>query len=226
MFGQLRRALDDVLPALDLRVQDPHRVGFDSRAELVAECAAVTKEVITQGRDEDRARLGVAHRVQQQSHVGESEITVEAGEERDDLDIDVRIIHSQRLDAELPVLAVAPFLGALVPEVRGDVPNLPRRRRPVLHVGPNHRCGSLRPEREPATALVGEFVHLFRDDVGVFADPLEHLDVFEHRCDRQPVSVPASPIGEPSHDLDPTGRFGRQDVVNPFRGTKQIVTGH
>ena len=226
VLRELRRAQDDVLPRLDLGIEHPHRVRVDARQELVAERAAVANEVISQGRDETRARLRIAHRVEQQAHIAEAEVTIEAGQQRDDFHIDLGILDAERLDAQLPVLAVTTFLGPLVPEVRSDVPNLPRRSRPVLHERAHHRRGAFGTEREAPTALVRELVHLLRHDVGVLTDPLEHLDVFEHRRDREAVAVPASAVGEAGNDLHPLPEIGRQDIVNPFRGAKEFVARH
>ena len=53
----------------------------------------------------------------------------------------------------------------------------------VLHEGAHHRRGALRPQREPATALVLELVHLLAHDVGRLTDALEHLEVLEDRRD-------------------------------------------
>ena len=158
-------------------------------------------------------RRGVAHRVEEESHLGEPEVAVEAVGEVDHLDVDVGIVDPEHLRAELPVLAVPALLRALVPEVRREVPDLPRRRRPVLHVRAHDRRGALGPQREVATALVVELVHLLAHDVGGRADALEHLDVLEDRRDHEAVAVPAGARRERGDRVHPQLGLGREDVV-------------
>ena len=215
---------DHVLPVLDLGVEHAQRVGLHPGEELLTEPAPLPHEVLPQGGHVRGPAGGVTHRVEQEPQPGQPEVAVEPGEQDDDLHVDRGVGDPQRLDPELPVLAVPTLLRALVPEVGGEVPDLPRRGRPVLHVGPDHRRGALGAQREPAAALVGELVHLLRDDVGVLADPLEHLEVLEHRGDREAVSVPVRALGEARHDLGPSTGFGRQDVMDPLGGAE--VVGH
>ena len=65
-------------------------------------------------------------------------------------------------------------------------------------------------------AFVNEVVHLFCDDVGGFANPMENTDVFEEW--RNDLAVPSRRhgFGESSHEPPPTGRFGRKDVTHPW----------
>ncbi len=65
-----------------------------------------------------------------------------------------------------------------------------------------------------------ELVHLLADDVRVLADPLEHLDVLEHRGDDEPVAEAGGPVGEAPDEARPDARDRRQDVVHPLRGAK------
>ena len=210
-------ALDDVLPVVALRVEHPQRVVLDPIAEVVAERAGVIEQVLPEQRDVGRTALVVAHRVEQQRDPLQPQRFVEPVRQRDDLDVDIGVVDAEHLGPHLPVLPVATLLRALVPEVRRQVPDLPRHRRVVLHERPHDRCGALGPERDPAAALVVEVVHLLADDVGRLPDPLEHLEVLEDRREDQPEAEPLRPLREHPHELFPAPRFGRQDVVGSRR---------
>lgn len=71
--------------------------------------------------------------------------------------------------------------------------------------------------------LVNEVVHLFSDDVGGFADSVENPDVLEQRRNDLAVSSRRHGLSEGSHELPPTGRFGRKDVAHPWAG---LELGH
>jgi hypothetical protein len=137
--------------------------------------------------------------------------------ERDHLDVDVRVVEAERLDAELPVLSVPAPLGSLVPEQRCQVPDLPWLLAPPLHVGAHDGRRPFGPQCEASAAAVGELVHLLADDVRRFADPLEHLDVLEDRGDDQLVAEPARPVGEGGDDTSPPRRLRRKDIVRADR---------
>ncbi len=134
-FGDLRRVLDDVLPVGVLRVEHPQRVGGHALAERVAERITVLEQVGAQLLGVARPIGVVAHRVDAQRELAQAERPVEAVRERDDLDVELRVVDAERLGAHLEVLAEAALLGAFVAEVRGDVPDLPRHRRVVLREG-------------------------------------------------------------------------------------------
>ena len=134
------------------------------------------------------AVVGLAERVEQQRHLAQAEPAVELPAERDHLDVEVRVVGAEHLDADLVELAVAAALRLLVPELRPGVPDLPRRRRPVLHERPAHAGGQLGPQRDVTAALVDEVVHLLRHHVGGVADALEHAEVLEQRRDHLPVA--------------------------------------
>jgi hypothetical protein len=93
----------------------------------------------------------------------------------------------------------------------------------VLNKGSAHTGGLFGPKGHVPIALVNEVVHLFSDDVGGFADSVEHPDVFKQRRNDLPVSSGRHGFCEGSHELPPTGRFGRKDVAHPWAG---LELGH
>ena len=121
-------------------------------------------------------------------HLPQAEGRVELPAERDDLDVEVRVVGAEHLDAHLVELAIPATLRLLVAELRARVPDLPRRGRAVLHERPAHRGGELGPQRDVPAALVDEVVHLLGDHVGGVADALEHAEVFQQRRDDLPVA--------------------------------------
>jgi hypothetical protein len=159
----------------------------------------------------------VTHRVEEQREPLEAEGAVEAVGERDHLDVDTGIVDAQRLDADLPVLAVAALLRTLVAKVRREVPHLPRRRRVVLHEGAHDRRGPLGAQREPATALVLELVHLLAHDVGRLADALEHLEVLEDRRHDEIEPEPRRALGKRGDERHPAIGLRWQDVARARR---------
>ena len=107
--------------------------------------------------------------------------------QRDHLGVDGRVVGAERLDAELPVLAVAAALRPRVAEHRREVPELHRlrlARQAVLEVGAHDRRRALRAQRQLALAAVRERVHLLADDVGgVARRAREQRGVLERRRD-------------------------------------------
>ena len=181
--------------------------------ELGGEVARVAEEVGAQRFDVARAIRRLPHRVHQHSEPLEPELREEPVRERDHLDVDVGVMRSEDLGAQLPVLAVPALLRALVAEVRREVPGLPRRRRAVLHVRAHDGCCPFRSQREMAITAVGELVHLLAHDVGAGADALEHLDVLEDRRDDEAVPKASRPVREHADDLDPRIGLGCQHIV-------------
>ena len=186
-------------------------------AELVGEAVRVVEQVALEHLDVSTAILGRSHRVDEHAEPAQAEIAEEALRERDHLDVDIGIVDAEHLGAELPVLAVSPLLRALVAEVRGDVPDLPRGCGPVLDVGPHDRRGPFGAEREPTIPPIGELVHLLADDLGRCADALEDLDVLEDRRDHEAVAEPRRPIGESRDGVGPPVRVRRQHIMGPDR---------
>ncbi len=186
----------------------------------------VVEQVLAQQRDVGGTAVLVAHRVDHQVDVAQTERAVEAVRERDHLDVDLGVVDAEHLGAHLPVLAVAALLRALVAEVRRDVPDLPGHRRAVLHEGPHDRRGALGAQRDAAAALVLEVVHLLAHDVGGLTDPLEHLEVLEDGREHQAEAVAGRALREGRHERDPAVGLGREDVVGADRGTEpRLVHG-
>ncbi len=122
-----------------------------------------------------------------QLDVVEAGLPVEPGAELHDLGIDRRSGIADRLDVELPELAIAARLRTVVAEHRPDRRQLHRLRpglHPVLDVGPDDPGGRLGSER-PRLGLVGsgsEPEELLLDGVGGLAEPaLEDRGLLEHR---------------------------------------------
>ena len=123
------------------------------------------------------------------------------------------------------VLPEATRLRALVPEVRGRVPDLPWSGRTMLDVGAGDRRGAFGPERKVSIPLVEEVVHLLANNVGAFAHSVEHTDFFEHRALDESVSGATDLRGEVGDEALPAGRFGRQDVAGSHRGLEGFNSG-
>ena len=156
----------------------------------------------------------------------EAGIAIEARPELDDLGVDGRPRIADRLDVELPELAVAARLGPVVPEHRADLHQLDRLRpglHPVLDVGPDDPRGRLRAER-PGFAILGprrQPEELLLDDVGDLADAaLEDVDQLEHGRLDPPVAVARREVGGEALETRPGRRLGRQQVAGAARRTE------
>ena len=193
-------------------VQDPQRVERQRLPALLGEVGGVALQVSGQ-RSQVRGPAGVvAERVDDQSPLGQPEGAVEAVEEGDDLDVGIRVVRPDDLGVDLEVLPVTGRLRGLVAEVRAGRPGLPRHGRVVLGEGPHEPRGDLRANRHPPATLVLEVVHLLADDVRRLADPLEHLEVLDQRCDDQPEPGPLGQTGEDGQQPRPALGLRREHV--------------
>ena len=192
-----------------------------SVARLLAEPVAGCREVRAQRLDVAGPVVGLAEAVDEERHLVQTETGVELPGERDDLDVEVRVVGAEHLDADLVELAVPAPLGLLVAEVRAGVPDLPRHRRAVLGKGPAHARGQLGPQRDVAAALVDEVVHLLGDHVGGITDAGEHTEVLEQRRDDLPVAGALDHVGEHVDEPTPTAALGRQDVAHAGTGLER-----
>ena len=167
-------------------------------------------EVRRQLRDVRRAAGGVADRIEVDLDAAESGVAIEARPKLDDLGVDGRPRVADRLDVELPELAVAAGLRAVVAEHRAGLGQLDRLRpglHPVLDVGADDAGRRLRAQR-PGLGLLGprgEPEELLLDDVGDLADPaLEDVGQLEQRRFDAPVAIARGEVrGEP---LEPASR--------------------
>ena len=130
---------------------------------------------------------------------------------------------ADRLDVELPELAVAAGLRAVVAEHRAGLGQLHRLRpglHPVLDVGADDAGGRLRAER-PRLALLGprrEPEELLLDDVGDLADAaLEDVGQLEQRRLDPAVAVARGEVGGQALEPRPGRGLGRQQVARPAR---------
>ena len=162
----------------------------------------------------------IADRVQVELPLGHAEPAQKLSVEADHLGVDLRAGRADRLERELPVLAVAAAARRAVAVHRRDRVRLHRLRPAVqaaLEVGADDRRRALGPERERAVGAVGERVHLLVHDVrGLAGGAREQAGVLEPgRLDPAPAVVGGLLL----HHADdvPPAVVVRQDVVRPAR---------
>src|SRR5690606_13104009 len=182
VLGQPWRALDERLHLRILAVEDAQRIAFEAPAAVGIELRFVLAEVLHQPRTIGLARLRRPERIDFETHAGDAERAPQPRGERDQLRIDVRTCVTDGLHVDLPELAIAALLRALVPEHRPDAPELVAL--PAQHAVRDHRAhdarGSFGPQREALSALVGKGVHLVLDHIRELADrTLEKLRVLD-----------------------------------------------
>ena len=152
--------------------------------------------------------------------LGHAEPPQQLGVELDHLGVDGGIGRADRLERQLPVLAVAAAAGTRVAVHRRDRVRLDRLRllgEAVLDVGARDRRRPLRAQRERAVAAVLERVHLLVHDVGRLARrALEERRLLEAgRGDARPAVLRALLLDRADHA--PPQVVARQDVVRPAR---------
>ena len=178
-----------------LRVEQPQRVALEAIALGRRQHVGMCPVVVGQRRDVGRAAGRVADRVDEHLDALDAGLRVEPVPELDDLGVDRRSRIPDRLHVELPELAVAPGLRAVVAEHRAgrrELHRLGQRLHPVLDVRPHDPGRRLRAER-PRLGLLGpgrDPEQLLLDDVRDLADPaLEHRRLLEQRGLDRPVAV-------------------------------------
>ena len=133
------------------------------------------------------------------------------------LRVDGGIVAADRLEVELPELAVAPLLRAAVAVHRPDREELLRLGlavQAVLEVRAHDPGGRLGAEGQRAVGAIGERVHLLRDDVGPLArGACEELRVLEDGRVDPAVAVERAQALELRDHLPPARLLGREDVV-------------
>ena len=140
-------------------------------------------------------------------------------QQHDDLGVDAGVVGADRLGADLPELAVAAGLRALVAEERPEVPELHGLRRACASRARGRRGRPARCPRAQQRRTVLEGVHLLLDDVGRLPHAArEQLGVLEHR--RLDAAVAGAPRGSARSVLDrlARGRVGGQHVERAARG--------
>ena len=149
--GDARRRRVDRRHRRILRVGQPKHVPLEAVAFGRRQCVRVGPVIGGQLLDVGRPARLVTDRVEQHLDALDAGVAIEAHAELDDLGIDGRSRVADRLDVELPELAVATGLWAVVPEHRPDLEHLDRLRpglHPVLDIRPDDaggRLGSQRP---------------------------------------------------------------------------------
>ena len=171
--------------------------------------------------DVGRTAVLVADRVQLEHVIGDADAAQKLRVELNHLRVDRRVIGADRLDRELPVLAVAPALRPVVPPHRPDRVQLLRlglALQAVLHVRSADRRRCFRAQRQGSVASVGERVRLLLHDVGAPARrPDDQIRVLEGGCVDAPVPVEGRDVLHlPRHPF-PERLLGREDVVGAAR---------
>ena len=198
-----------------LAVEDPQRVLQVPHAVGGAKLIDPLGQECSEERHVPGLADPVAHGVQLERDLPETESREEVVGEGHDLDVEVRVGGSERLDAQLVVLAVTALLGVLVAERRRHVPGLPGRDRVVLHEGAGDGGRALGPEGHHLAVAVLEDVHLLADHLAALADAAqEHSGVLDDRRHGQAVAGAPDQVREPGHDGLPAGRLGPQHVVH------------
>ena len=166
----------------------------------------------------------VPDRVEQDLDTVEPDVPVEAQAQLDQLRVDGRSGITDRLDVELPELAVAAGLRAVVAEHRPDESQLHRLRprlHPVLDVGPHDPGGGLGAER-PRLRLLGsrrDPEELLLDDIRDVADAaLEDLGLLDERGLDLAVAVARGEVCGGPFQARPGGSLGGQQVARASRG--------
>ena len=165
--------------------------------------------------------VAVADRVDLEHVLRDAESAQQLGIELDHLRIDRGIIAPDRLDRELPVLAVPALLRTVVPPHRPDRVQLLRLRlpvQPVLEVRAADRRRRLGTESQRPRAAVREGVRLLLHDVGAPAGRADdQLGVLEAGRVDAPIAVQGAHLLHlPRHPL-PDRLVGREDVVRAAR---------
>src|SRR5207247_640295 len=114
-----------------LAVEDPERVLGHASLVLVAQRVGPLLEIGAQRTQVPRTALGVAERIEQEPDLAQTERSDDALRQGNDLDVEIGVLGTEGLGADLVMLPVAARLGALVAELRRDVPRLERCRRTV-----------------------------------------------------------------------------------------------
>ena len=112
-------------------------------------------------------------------HLPQSKTFEKVPTEGDDFNVKIRVVGSKDFNANLVKLSVTTTLWTFVSEIRSGVPNFPGCRRSVLNKRTAHARGLFWSEGNMSLALIDEVVHLFRDDVGCFADPMKDTNIFK-----------------------------------------------
>ena len=154
-------------------VERAQRVQLDALAHLLGELLGVGAQMRLQALAVLVAGGRAAEARQAQADRGDVQLVEQRGEQADRLGVDRGVLGAERLGADLPELAVAPGLGALVAEEARQVPQphgLAELVHAVLDVCPADRRGALRAQGQRASGGVLEGVHLLAHDVGGCAD--------------------------------------------------------
>ena len=136
--------------------------------------------------------------------------------QRNDFDVDGRIVRAQNLDVKLMVLAIATRLGTFVAKDLTDPPDLPGRRGSVLDKRAHDRRGRFGAQRVLTLAAIFEHVHFLLGHLAVLTNAaIKDADLFEDRRDEQRESVAVGKVGEGGDEAFPLGRRRAQHIVRP-----------
>ena len=185
----------DLTAVVVLAVEGAQRVKLGALAALVAHLIGVVENELLNLLAIGRTALGIAHRVNEQTELGqiEAQALVELHEHDDALGVCRRIGSAEPLDAHLVELAQATLLGTLATEHGLGIISLKRRgalgHQVVLHDGAHHTGRALGAKRQALLGLelgigtlgkdalqVGaakDAEHLLAHDVGRLADAVD-----------------------------------------------------
>ena len=209
------------LNLLALHVEDTQRRRSALGARLFVEVGVVLVEPGLELLEVRRPTLRVPDRVEVEGVGGDTKAAKQLVVELDQLRVDGGIVGADRLDGELPVLAVPALLRPVVAPHRAEGVELHRLRfavHAVLEVGAADRGRRFGTERQRAVTAVLERVGLLLDDVGALARGAdEELGVLEARGHDPAVAVERAEALRLARDALPERLVGREDVVRSSR---------
>ncbi len=167
--ADLRRVGEGREDLLVLDVEDLEDARGALVGDLLVDQLGMRIEPLVEPGDVLRTAVRVADRVEAQLPLRHAEAAQELGVVLDHLGIHRRIRRADRLERQLPVLAVPPAAGSPVAihgRDRVRLHGLRLLREAVLDVGARDRSGSLGAQRDRAAAAILERVHLLVHDVG------------------------------------------------------------
>ena len=221
VVDHLRKILRKKVAPLNLAIEDPKHVPLESPPAVIAMLRKLRPDGFPQnvpvGRPALRASDGVEHRAK----TGEPENPHDFVENQDRLHIHPRVRRSDRLDAELVELPVAPLLRTLMPEDRPEIRELPEAAllvEVVLQKRTHNRRRQFRAQGE-GFLLRAKRIHLLFDDVGRLARRLvEELGLLEDGRADFFVAEPTADFADGRLHLSPEGHAIRKHVLGTVRG--------
>ena len=229
IFTEARRLGHQRAVALVLGIEDAQRVALQPLAAVGGELLLMRLEIADQGGAIGRAALAIAQRVELEHRtIEEAEVAQDRRPAGDDLHIAGRPRHAEELEADLMELALAALLRTLIAEHRTGVEIFQRQMlaEAAGDEGAGHAGRVLGPERQLLATLVGEGVHLLRDDVGGIAQgALEDLREFEDRGRHLEIAISFRRRARGLDHAPVTAHVFRQEVMCAPNGLQRAHDG-